>query len=103
VSTLTARIGRCQVNAPTMTRQEWRTEFGRRLRAARKARGLSLNDVETKSGRRWLACVIGSYERGDRSPSVEKLHDYSAWLGVPLITLIPDLHPLWGPALEGVR
>src|SRR5690606_22454217 len=47
--------------------------LGARLREARRARGLTLQDVEERSGGRWKAVVIGSYERGDRAVSAARL------------------------------
>jgi hypothetical protein len=38
-----------------------------RLRHIRVQQGLSLQGVEAKSGGRWKAVVVGSYERGDRA------------------------------------
>lgn len=47
--------------------------IGRKLREARNARGLSLTDFEEISGDRFPAVVMGSYERGDRTPSAARL------------------------------
>ena len=41
--------------------------LGAKLRAIRQQQGLSLHGVEQKSGGRWKAVVVGSYERGDRA------------------------------------
>lgn len=41
--------------------------LGARLRHIRVQQGLSLQGVEAKSGGRWKAVVVGSYERGDRA------------------------------------
>lgn len=43
--------------------------------------GLSLEQVERKSDGRWKGVVVGSYERGDRHPSVEQARELLAWYG----------------------
>lgn len=63
--------------------------LGRRLRAIRQQQGLSLQGVEEKSRGKWKAVVVGSYERGDRAVTVQKLSDLAAFYGVPLAELIP--------------
>ena len=50
--------------------------LGAKLRAIRQQQGLSLHGVEERSGGRWKAVVVGSYERGDRAVTVQKLADY---------------------------
>ena len=52
---------------------EYAKTLGARLRAIRTQQGLSLHGVEEKSRGRWKAVVVGSYERGDRSVTVQKL------------------------------
>ena len=47
--------------------------LGAKLRGIRQQQGLSLHGVEQKSGGRWKAVVVGSYERGDRAVTVQKL------------------------------
>jgi len=47
--------------------------LGARLRDVRQREGLSLQRVEQRSGGRWKAVVVGSYERGDRAVTVQKL------------------------------
>jgi transcriptional regulator with XRE-family HTH domain len=46
---------------------EFAKQLGARLRAIRQQQGLSLQGVEEKSGGRWKAVVVGSYERGVRA------------------------------------
>jgi transcriptional regulator with XRE-family HTH domain len=48
-------------------------ELGNRLRAAREARGLVLQEVEARSDREFKASVLGAYERGDRTISAPRL------------------------------
>src|ERR687885_2074359 len=68
--------------------------LGRRLRAIRQQQGLSLQGVEEKSRGKWKAVVVGSYERGDRAVTVQKLSELAAFYGVPMSELIPGAGPL---------
>ena len=43
--------------------------------------GLSLRQVEAKSDGRWKAVVVGSYERGDRRPTVEAARELLDFYG----------------------
>jgi len=70
--------------------------LGARLRAIRTQQGLSLHGVEEKSRGRWKAVVVGSYERGDRSVTVQKLAELADFYGVPVSELLP------GDAAPGV-
>jgi transcriptional regulator with XRE-family HTH domain len=63
--------------------------LGRRLRAIRVQQGLSLHGVEVKSGGRWKGVVIGSYERGSRAVTVQRLADLADFYGVPVAELLP--------------
>jgi transcriptional regulator with XRE-family HTH domain len=68
--------------------------LGARLRAIRTQQGLSLHGVEEKSRGRWKAVVVGSYERGDRSVTVQKLAELAEFYGVPVSELLPgDVMP----------
>jgi transcriptional regulator with XRE-family HTH domain len=71
-----------------MTKQ-YGKELGARLRAIRQQQGLSLHGVEQKSKGRWKAVVIGSYERGDRAVTVQKLAELASFYGVPIEELLP--------------
>jgi transcriptional regulator with XRE-family HTH domain len=55
--------------------------------------GLSLQGVELKSGGRWKAVVVGSYERGDRAITVQRLAELAAFYGVPVSEVLPDTEP----------
>src|SRR5947208_15079187 len=46
---------------------------GERLRSIRRQKGLSLHDVEARSGMEFKASVLGAYERGERAISVPRL------------------------------
>ena len=67
--------------------------LGARLRAIRTQQGMSLQGVEAKSQGRWKAVVVGSYERGDRAVTVQRLAELADFYGVPVAELLPD-----GPA-----
>jgi transcriptional regulator with XRE-family HTH domain len=63
--------------------------LGGRLRAIRMQQHLSLHGVERKSGGKWKAVVVGSYERGDRAVSVQRLAELADFYGVPVSDLLP--------------
>ena len=64
--------------------------LGARLRAIRAQQGLSLHGVEDKSQGRWKAVVVGSYERGDRAVTVQRLSELADFYGVPVNELLPE-------------
>ena len=64
--------------------------LGARLRAIRAQQGLSLHGVEEKSQGRWKAVVVGSYERGDRAVTVQRLSELADFYGVPVNELLPE-------------
>jgi transcriptional regulator with XRE-family HTH domain len=64
--------------------------LGSRLRAIRTQQGLSLHGVEEKSRGRWKAVVVGSYERGDRAVTVQRLAELAEFYGVPINELLPE-------------
>jgi transcriptional regulator with XRE-family HTH domain len=69
---------------------EYAKSLGSRLRAIRTQQGLSLHGVEEKSKGRWKAVVVGSYERGDRAVTVQRLHELADFYGVPVSELLPE-------------
>lgn len=73
-----------------MTDTTYAKALGKRLRAIRQQQGLSLQGVEQKSGGRWKAVVVGSYERGDRAVTVAKLAQLAEFYGVPIAELLPE-------------
>ncbi|CAN5202798.1 helix-turn-helix domain-containing protein [soil metagenome] len=75
---------------------EYAKALGARLRAIRNQQGLSLQGVEEKSGGRWKAVVIGSYERGDRAVTVQKLAELATFYSIPIAELLPDARPVRG-------
>src|SRR5436309_2148175 len=64
--------------------------LGSKLRGIRQQQGLSLHGVEQKSAGRWKAVVVGSYERGDRAVTVQKLAELADFYGVPVPELLPE-------------
>jgi transcriptional regulator with XRE-family HTH domain len=69
---------------------DYQARLGMRLRAIRRGQGLRLQDVEERSGGRFKAVVIGSYERGDRAVSAHRLAALARFYGVRLSDLLPD-------------
>ena len=68
--------------------------LGARLRAIRTQQGMSLHGVEEKSEGRWKAVVVGSYERGDRAVTVQRLSELADFYGVPVGELLPEGHSI---------
>jgi transcriptional regulator with XRE-family HTH domain len=73
--------------------------IGGRLRRIRHQQGMSLADVEQRSGGEWKAVVVGAYERGDRAVTVARLARLADFYGVPLADLLPG--PRQQPAGDG--
>ena len=63
--------------------------IGERLRAIRRQQGLSLHDVEARSGQEFKASVLGAYERGERALSVTRLLRLAELYDVPPDQLLP--------------
>ncbi len=72
---------------------EYAKALGTKLRAIRTQQGLSLHGVEERSQGRWKAVVVGSYERGDRAVTVQKLSELADFYGVPVAELLPGAQP----------
>lgn len=66
---------------------------GDRLRDIRRQQGLSLAEVEVRSGGAWKAVVVGAYERGDRAVTISRLAELADFYGVPLASLLPTRTP----------
>ena len=73
---------------------------GERLRAIRRQKGLSLHDVEARSGQEFKASVLGAYERGERAISVPRLQRLARFYNVPVDQLLPGDD---GPAFADPR
>ncbi len=72
-------------------------KVGSRLRAIRKQKRLSLQEVEATSTQEFKASVLGAYERGERAISVPRLQRLARFYNVPVDQLLPrddaDLGP----------
>ncbi|HVL03990.1 MAG TPA: transcriptional regulator [Acidimicrobiales bacterium] len=64
-------------------------KVGSRLRAIRKQKHLSLQEVEASSGAEFKASVLGAYERGERAISVPRLQRLARFYRVPVDQLLP--------------
>jgi transcriptional regulator with XRE-family HTH domain len=64
-------------------------DVGMRLRELRHQRGWSLAEVERRSDGRWNAAVVGAYERGDRTISVARLSDLTAFYDAAPADVLP--------------
>ena len=62
---------------------------GERLRAIRRQKRLSLQDVEAESEQEFKASVLGAYERGERAISVPRLQRLASFYAVPVDQLLP--------------
>ena len=87
-------------------------KVGERLRAIRRQKGLSLQDVEASSAQEFKASVLGAYERGERAISVPRLERLARFYSVPVDQLLPreegethrpDILDLTEPAGREVR
>ncbi len=63
--------------------------IGERLRAIRRQKRLSLQEVEALSEQEFKASVLGAYERGERAISVPRLVRLAQVYGVPAEQLLP--------------
>ena len=69
-------------------------KVGERLRAIRRQKRLSLQEVEAKSNQEFKASVLGAYERGERAISVPRLQRLAKFYAVPVDRLLPgDIPP----------
>ena len=85
--------------------QEYSKRVGERLRAIRRQKRLSLQEVEAASTQEFKASVLGAYERGERAISVPRLQRLARFYNVPVDQLLPaDVGPSFGlsPAPETV-
>ncbi|WP_393053573.1 helix-turn-helix domain-containing protein [Streptomyces sp. LN549] len=77
-------------------------DVGRRLRALRRERDLSLSELSRRS--RVGKGTLSELESGTRNPTLETLYALTTALGLPLSAVLSDLRPRGGsgPALPGV-
>lgn len=77
--------------------QEYSKRVGDRLRAIRRQKRFSLQEVEASSKQEFKASVLGAYERGERAISVPRLQRLSRFYNVPVDQLLPhDEGPSFG-------
>ncbi|MDG2218605.1 MAG: transcriptional regulator [Acidimicrobiales bacterium] len=82
--------------------QEYSGRVGERLRAIRRQKRLSLQEVESSSKQEFKASVLGAYERGERAISVPRLQRLARFYNVPVDQLLPaDAGPSFGFSPEG--
>ena len=62
---------------------------GARLRAIRRQKHLSLQEVEAASEHEFKASVLGAYERGERAISVPRLQRLARFYQVPVDQMLP--------------
>src|SRR5947199_3967744 len=65
-------------------------ELGARLRAIREQRRWSLRDVHGGSHGRFTGSAVGTYERGERGISVQRLSELARLYGVPVERVLPE-------------
>lgn len=69
---------------------EYSVKVGQRLRAIRRQRGMSLQDVARTTEGEFKAAVLGAYERGERSLSLPRLKRLAWFYEVPMSQLLPE-------------
>jgi transcriptional regulator with XRE-family HTH domain len=72
------------------TPPDYSRKVGQRLRAIRKQKRLSLQEVEAASAQEFKASVLGAYERGERAISVPRLQRLAGFYNVPVDQLLPE-------------
>ncbi len=72
---------------------EYSKRVGEALRAVRRAKKLSLQEVEGLSNQEFKASVLGAYERGERAVSVPRLWRLSHFYDVAVTELLPVDEP----------
>jgi transcriptional regulator with XRE-family HTH domain len=72
-----------ELEATDVSPQQRNEAVGARLRSIRRQQGLSLEDVQARSGTEFKASVLGAYERGERAISVPRLLRLAQLYGVP--------------------
>jgi transcriptional regulator with XRE-family HTH domain len=68
---------------------EYGRKVGERLRAIRRQKRMSLQEVEAASNHEFKASVLGAYERGERAISVPRLQRLGRFYSVPVDQLLP--------------
>ncbi|MCB0996194.1 MAG: transcriptional regulator [Acidimicrobiales bacterium] len=75
---------------------DYSRKVGQRLRAIRRQKRMSLQEVEEASGQEFKASVLGAYERGERAISVPRLRRLAHYYNVPVDQLLPEDGPDFG-------
>ena len=75
---------------------DYSRRVGLRLRAIRKQKRMSLQEVEATSAEEFKASVVGAYERGERAISVPRLQRLARFYNVPVDQLLPPDGPDFG-------
>ena len=71
-----------------MEQDDWRANLAAQLRQIRKARRMTLEDLETRSG--ISSSSLSAYERGVGNPSVDTMSRLSGALSVPISQLLGE-------------
>ena len=79
-----------QITPATAFNQPTTATISARIRAQRKARSLTLQDIERLSNGRIKAVVMGSYERGSRAISLARTIEIANLFAIPLTELIEE-------------
>ena len=79
-----------QITPATAFTQPTTATISARIRAQRKARSLTLQDIERLSNGRIKAVVMGSYERGSRAISLARTIEIANLFAIPLSELIEE-------------
>ncbi|SDU63337.1 transcriptional regulator [Jiangella alkaliphila] len=66
--------------------------IGARLRALRERRRLTLQEVERRTGGSIRYTVLGSYERGERTPGIRRILELAELYEEPIEELLRGLH-----------
>lgn len=69
---------------------DYNEQVGARLRAVRRQRRLSLQDVQRLTGGEFKAAVVGAYERGERSLSLPRLQRLADFFQAPVTHFLPE-------------
>jgi transcriptional regulator with XRE-family HTH domain len=79
-----------QITPATAFNQPTTATISARIRALRKARSLTLQDIERLSNGRIKAVVMGSYERGSRAISLARTIEIANLFTIPISELIEE-------------
>ena len=85
----TGSTGIHDADSVEVTDLTYAVKVGGRLRAIRKQKRLSLQEVEAGSDQEFKASVLGAYERGERAISVPRLQRLARFYSVPVDQLLP--------------